>query len=307
MEIFLTLFTNLLPLYALIALGFIAGRYFGVERLSLANLAIYTIVPVVIFGFIAKLELQPEYLLLPIIIYALHAALGIIFYRLSPKIYPDKRANLLTIISTSGNHGYFGLPLVMLLFTEQWIAVYMFIILGAVIWEITGTYYIACRGQFSARDSLKRLAKFPTIYAVIFGLLFNVLGGDLSPMAEQYWTYFRGCYIVIGMMIIGCALGKIDRLVIAPKFITLSFAAKFIIWPLISWAFVLLDAFVLKLFPEDVHQLIMVAAIVPFAANISAFATQLNLDPEKAATTILLGTIFALLYIPLFLAFFNMR
>jgi len=44
--------------------------------------------------------------------------------------------------------------------------------------------------------------------------------------------------------------------------------------------------------------LMLILSIVPPAANIAAFAAQLNVQPEKAATTVLLCTIFALFYIP---------
>jgi hypothetical protein len=39
------------------------------------------------------------------------------------------------------------------------------------------------------------------------------------------------------------------------------------------------------------------------ASNTVAFATQLNAIPEKAAFTVLASTIFALLFIPLFVTF----
>ena len=44
--------------------------------------------------------------------------------------------------------------------------------------------------------------------------------------------------------------------------------------------------------------MLLIMSIVPPAANIAAFAATLDLNPEKAATTVLLGTIFALFYIP---------
>ena len=53
------------------------------------------------------------------------------------------------------------------------------------------------------------------------------------------------------------------------------------------------------MFEPEVHRLLYLLACVPFAANIAAYSAQMDLKPEKAATTILLGTIFALFYIPL--------
>ena len=44
--------------------------------------------------------------------------------------------------------------------------------------------------------------------------------------------------------------------------------------------------------------IVILITIVPPAANSVAFAAQLNIRPEKAATTVLLGTVLALFYIP---------
>jgi len=97
-------------------------------------------------------------------------------------------------------------------------------------------------------------------------------------------------------------LSKSKTLVIAPRFITLAFLGKFIIWPLVAYVFIWIDQTVLHWFAREIHQIIFVMAIVPPAANTAAFAAQLDMNPEKAATTILIGTLIALLSIPLMLA-----
>ena len=137
MNIFLTLFTNLIPLYILIGLGFIAGRYLNVDRHSIANVLIYTVLPVVVFGFVANLELKPAYALLPVITYVVAATLGLSMLALGKRIYGDNRANLLGICCSIPNTGYFGLPVIMLLFEPQWVGVYMFMMLGTVMYEAT--------------------------------------------------------------------------------------------------------------------------------------------------------------------------
>jgi predicted permease len=48
-------------------------------------------------------------------------------------------------------------------------------------------------------------------------------------------------------------------------------------------------------------------SIVPTAANVAAFASQLDLVPEKAATTVLIGTVIALFYIPAMLILMGMH
>jgi len=191
MDIFFLLFQNLLPLYVIIALGWIAGRYFDVDRQTLGSLGIYIFMPIVGFGFVAKLELQPIYAALPVVIFVLSGGLNCLYYWIAQKIYPDNRANLLSMCAAAGNIGYFGFPLVLLLFEQQWVGVYMFALMGGTIYEATIMYYVANRGKFDIRQSLLRLLKFPTIYAVVAGLIVNLANIELPDQFDTYWSYFN--------------------------------------------------------------------------------------------------------------------
>jgi predicted permease len=100
------------------------------------------------------------------------------------------------------------------------------------------------------------------------------------------------------MMLIGAALSRVQKFVFAPRFVSLSFAAKFVMWPAMVTGLILLDTHALHIYSAEIHKLFFVLAIVPIAANISAFAVEMDLKPEKAASTILLSTFFALFSIP---------
>ncbi|MGH1402629.1 MAG: AEC family transporter [Alphaproteobacteria bacterium] len=298
MSIFLSLFVNLLPLYALIGAGYFAGRVLKVDRQSLGSLAIYLFMPVVVFGSVANLDFKPSYIALPLFIYVVSTVVGLIFLKIGRRIYRDAQGNLMAMCASMGNTGYFGLPLIFLFFDEKAVAIYIFMMLGGLMYEATVGYYIAARGAFTARESLIKLVKFPTIYAMAAGFLVNYLDIELPDIFWTYWTHFKGAYVIVGMMIVGAALSTLDRFVFGPRFIALVFAGKFVAWITLAFGFVLLDRHVLHWFSSEVQDLVMVMALVPPAANIATFATQMNLEPEKAATTILIGTIFALFYIP---------
>lgn len=307
MEIFLTLVTNLFPLYVLIGTGFLIGRYVGLDKQTMANMVMYLCMPVVVFGFVADLELKPAYALLPVITFLIQLIIGFVMLHAGRAAYGDARANLLAMCTAMGNSGYFGLPLVLLLFEEQWVGVYMFMLLGFIFYEGTIGYYLAARGKFTVRESLIKVMKFPSVYAISAGLLINFMDVPLPDLFKIYWTYFKGAYVILGMMIIGAALSKLDRLVLAPRFLSLVVLGKFIIWPLMAYGFILADRSYFHMFEEPVLMLILVVSLVPPAANIAAFAAQFDIVPEKAATTIMLTTVFALFYIPAILVLTGMH
>lgn len=298
MTIFLFLLANLIPLYLIIGLGFFAGRFLNVDRRTLADMALYIFVPVVMFGFIADLDLRPAYALLPVISFGLSAGVAFMFLHIGKMVYDDNRANLLAMCTSMGNTGYFGLPVAMLLFDKHWLGLYMFLLLGTTTFEATIGYYIAARGKFTVRDSLIRLSKFPSIYAIVVALAVNLSGAELPESFHTYWGHFKGAYVIVGMMIIGAALAKVDKFVIAPKFTLLAFVGKFAVWPFLVFLLVTADSAWLHFFEPDIYRLFYLLSVVPPAANIAAFAAQMDMRPEKAAATILLGTVFALFCIP---------
>ena len=298
MDVFFSLFVSILPLYVIIALGWIAGRFYDVDKNSLANLAIYILVPAVTFYYMAGVEFRPAYFSLPFVAFGCYASVAIGAYWLGRKLYPDNRANLLAMCSGTKNNGYMGLPVIILFFKPEWVGVYVFTLTGSLVYEATVMYYIANRGQFSVQESIKRVLSFPVIYAALIGLVFNLLGFEIPEQTEDFWGYFRGAYVVVGMMIIGVSLSKVSKLVIAPKFLSLVFGAQFVAWPLITYGLVWIDESTTQFFADEVHKFFIVMSLLPPAANVAAYAATLDLNPEKAATTILIGTIFALFYIP---------
>ena len=298
MEIFLSIFFNLLPLYVLIGIGWFAGRYFEIQRQTLANLALFVLMPVMIFGFTAQLDLQPAYILLPFVMLAIQSCVAFAFLYVGRLVYQDNTPNLLAMCTAMGNFGYMGLPIVLLLFPVEMIGIYMFFLLGNILFEASVGYYIGARGNFTVQQSFKKLMHFPAIYAVFLGLIVNWAQWSLPTVFFTYLEYFKGAYILSGMMIIGVALARVEKIVLGPRFLALVFVGKFIAWPFCAFLVVGFDSLVTNLFTQDIHRILLILSLVPPGANIAAFATQLNLTPEKAATTVLLGTIFALFYIP---------
>ena len=165
----------------------------------------------------------------------------------------------------------------------------------------------AARGAFDVKTSLKKLIRFPALYAIAAGFLVNQMGLEPPELFWTYWAYFKGAYVCMGMMIVGAALSNVERLVFGPRFMAFVFFGKFVAWPVLIYAFVAFDRAILQWYTPDIHNLMLIMSLVPPAANIAAFAAQMNLKPEKAATTILAGTVFALLYIPAMIWLFGIQ
>jgi predicted permease len=298
MIVFLLVLGRILPLYFLIGLGFLAGRILHARKETVASLLIYVIAPFVIFHGAATTPLTPGVLALPIFFFLLCSALSVAFLAIASQIWTDARKNIVAFSAGTGNTGYFGLPLALALFDSDALGVVILSVLGFVLYENSVGFYITAMGRHSRRESLVRVFRLPTLYAYLSGLLVNVSGLPLGDSYESMAASFRGTYIVLGMMSIGLGIADMRRFELDCGFIGLSFAAKFLAWPLAAGALAFLDAAFLNFYSHRTHQIIILLSMVPLAANMVAVATTLRTEPEKSALAVLLSTVFALLYLP---------
>lgn len=302
--IFSLLLIKLIPLYVTVILGVIAGRKLHVHRESIAKIVFYMLVPFIMFSGVMKAEFTLATLMLPFITYALSAAITLLFYWLGKRLWSDAHANIIACTAGTGNTGYFGLPVAIALFDEPTVAIYILLMLGVTLVESSLGYFLAARGHATLREALIKTARLPTLYAFIFGVALRALDIPLPAVAWDFLANIRGAYTVLGMMIVGLGIAGMHRLVIDGKFIAVTYAAKFIVWPLVALAFGALDDAFLGMYGANVHNALMLLAIVPMAANTVVIATLLNIVPEKAATAVLLSTLLALVYVPLMAALF---
>jgi len=301
--VFSELCLKIVPLYIVIYLGYIAGKHFEVDRKSIAQLLFYPIIPIIFFDFAVRTEFQPTDLLLPFIVYGMSVFLSLLFYYLSKKIWKtDSRPNIIAFSAGTGNTGYFGLPVVLLLFNEQVAGIYMLMNIGLSIFDYTLGAYLVAKSKFSSRDSLIQVSRLPMLYAFAAGLIINSFGIKIPTMFDQVLDGIQGCYIILGMMMIGLGLSTVEKFRVNWKFMGMMFAARFLAAPLFLFIVVYLDLHYFHLYTSEIHLAILIVGFVPPAANTTVFATIHNCHPEDTATSVLAGTIFAMVYLPLAVA-----
>lgn len=299
MQVFLALLIKVLPLYGNLALGFIAGKWLHVQRESIATLMIYIISPLVFFSGITKMELSPVLLTIPLLGYALSLMVALPVFFLARRLYDDGRPNIMAAAAGTGNNGYFGLPVAMMLFDTQTVGIYLMLVIGVTIFESTFGFYITAKGQYTARESLHKTLRVPVVYALVAGACVSLAGLELPASLYEFFGYFEGAYAVLGMMIIGLGLSTMKKLELDIGFTGILFLARFAMWPLLALGLVWLDTQLFMAYSEAVHRAVLLISIMPLAANAVALASLLRCEPEKTATAVFLSAVFAALYVPL--------
>ena len=114
----------------------------------------------------------------------------------------------------------------------------------------------------------------------------------------------QGAYVVLGMMLIGFGISRINNFSFDYKFISLSFIGKFVMWPLIMLCLILVDYFFLNFYDIETYRAFILLSIVPIAANTGIFATVLDVHPDKVSSSVLFSTFFGLIYVPVISFFY---
>jgi predicted permease len=304
MSLFFSLVIKIVPLYLNILLGFIANKFLRIGREHIAKLMFFLFAPLVVFNGVVQVELTRFLLVLPILIFLLCTAMCFIFHSIAAKMWNDRTKDLAGFAAGSGNTGYFGLPLALLLLNDQGEGGFILASLGTTFFDNTVGYYMLSKQEKPAYESLLQLFKTPTIYAFALGLLLNGMPFQNTPIFMEFMGHIKGAYTVLGMMFVGFGLATLRDFKLDFKFIRLSFFAKFCIWPLLMMGLIALDHWVVDLFDKTIHQALMLIAIVPLGVNMAILASLFQVEPEKASSAVVLSLLVALLYVPIFATLF---
>lgn len=301
---FFALLIKILPLYMNIGLGYVASKALGTTRDSIARIMFFIINPLIIFNGVLNVKISAAVLFLPVLTFSICSSLCLIFYKLGKGYWDDSSRNLMAFSAGSGNTGYFGLPLALLIFNNEAEGVYVLALLGIVLYENSVGYYILAKGKHPSSECARKVLRLPAIYAFMGGLFLNLTGIGIPPVFSQFIDHIKGTFTVMGMMIIGLGLANLEHFKFDRKFIQLTFLAKFLIWPALIFCLNTLDSSFFGFYDSVTHKALFLVSIVPMAVNTVIIATILETQPEKAATAVVLSTVFALVYVPLMVTIF---
>lgn len=298
----LALFLKLIPLYVTVALGWVSGRYLQASGKHIAGIMLYIVTPSVVFSGVMAAPLSAEVVLLPFLVFAISSVLGIVQLKLARRVVTDGSASIIPLCVGSGNTGYFGVPVALLLFGEEGLGLYIVCMLGTTLFENSVGFYLAARGRYELKEALWRVLKLPSVYAFLAAVVLNLAGYRIPDIFVPLFDNLRGAYSVLGMMIIGMSITTFRGLAGNIRFTGLAFFGKFVVWPVVAILFWWVDANVLGIYDTAVHHAMFLISITPIAANTVVIATLLDTSPRQAAGTVLLTTLFALAFIPVMIA-----
>lgn len=300
MTIFNLVFFKILTSLLSVFLGYLSGKYGAVTKHSLASLIFYFIAPIIFFAIPTSSNgLQFSDMSISLVSFCLCCILSFSTYYLYGFIWDDSHKNILALSAGTGNSTFVMLPIVTALFDEKTLSIYALGLMGVAIYEMSIGCYFCARSISSFKESVIKIMKLPMLNAFILGVCFSLAGFRLPDFLDDFIINMKSSFFVLGMILIGVAVSRIEKLTLDFKFIGFAFLGKFVLFPLVFTIFVLIDKYLLGLYNQDYYNVLIMLSIAPMATNVIVLSSLYDIFPEKVATTVLLSIIFSLVYIPI--------
>ncbi len=176
-------------------------------REILSKIVLYIALPSMIFVNLREANISPNMLLLPILGIATSIILCVIAYiYCRARNYSKRTAWTIMIASSIMNTGFIGFPVSLGVFGNEGF-------LNALFFDLSTSAMIVIYGVILAkefggdrREVIKNTVTFIPLWAVIFGLIFNVFNIPLIYVVENILDYFAQATIPLIMIAIGLSL-----------------------------------------------------------------------------------------------------
>ena len=172
----------------------------------------------------------------------------LLFFYIGRKIWDDGTENLLAFSAGTGNLGYMMLPIIYVFFGEELLVIFFLMVVGMAFYENTLGFYMSAAGRYSPYESLIKLLKLPSIYSFILAVLVSKMQVKIPESIGVFTKNISVMYSILGMMVVGLSVSNIKKLEIDFKLLGMCILSRFIIWPLLTYALVLIDQNILHIY-----------------------------------------------------------
>lgn len=303
----LAILLKTLPFFALIGVGYLAGRarFFGAEATAaLTKFVFYFALSAMLFRFAANLSLGEvfswyfvfAYLWGCLVVYAI--ATGVAFWR----GVSIEEAAIEAQCAVIGNVGFLGVPMLVLLLGEAAAGpVLLVLAIDLIVFSSAITLIItaAREGRMSLgifRILAMGLLKNPMIVAIVLGLCWGATGWVVPAPANEFLAILGAAATPGALFAIGASLAgrNPERIEVAAW---LAFA-KLILHPA-AVAFGALVVFPVEPYAAGV---MIAAASLPVAGNVYILAAHYGVAPQRVSTAILMSTAISVLTVTAMIA-----
>jgi predicted permease len=285
----ISIFLNiLLPVFAIVLLGYVGGPRLGLEPRTLSKLAYYLLVPAFVFNVFSKAEVQVE-LTVRMAVFFIAVTLGAILVSFLVARLSGAKAELAAayvLVAAFGNVGNFGLPIIdFKVGAEGLLPASVYFLVGSTFGFLVGVMAATWHRDGGRWRAAWAAFTTPGVLAVVPAFLVNSLQAPIPAFIERSVALMAGALIPVMLLTLGVQLAemgrpRIDRHVIGASLVRL----------LVSPALALALAPLCGLAGVE-RSVGIVQAAMPAAVLTSLIALEHDLIPDFVTTVVLFSTI----------------
>ena len=289
---------TILSIVLMIFLGVFLRRidFLGIKEVeSLNNIVIYILMPCMVFSalYSADLSLLSTLGILPFIILASSFITGTITYLILRKFNIDEKRLWSVVVAVMiANTAFMGYPINLGIFGQEGLLRAIFCDIATLIIFLILSFVLSMKFGGSKKSAIKKIALFPSLWAVILGILFNFLNVPIGPVLENTVNYLGNGSIPLIMLSLGVSI-DFSGLTRSRNMIIFTSIMKLIIYLIIAFAFASILGLVDLQFKISV-----IEAAMPSGMLALVLAISYKLDFELTSDCILIDTVISLVSLP---------
>lgn len=288
----------LVPVFAIVAIGFVIARAVRVEPSALAKLSYWILGPAFIFDVLATADLDPSLIVNVVsattITMIAAGAVAVIVTRLLRLGFPSVAANVVT--SIYGNVGNFGLAISAFALGQEVLPIAGIVMVTVNTLGILVGVGLANFRHGSIVRAVKTAALSPLALAVVPALLVNISNLELPVWANRPVSLLAAALIPVMLLTLGIQLAHMRRTVPNPL-IAAPITIKLVFAPLAA-----LGAAALLDLGGVAGDVVVLQASMPAAVFTSLIALEHDLEADYVTSVVLAGTLASVLTLPAIIA-----
>ena len=279
----------ILPIFILIAVGFIAQKTMKMDSNTFSRMTIYIFVPAVMFIKMCSAKVDLQFFVTIIVFVTAIQILMFVIGEISARSlgYSRGKRKAFSNALTFFNSGNYGLPLADLVFKASPVAasVQVFIMM---IQNTTGNtvgVFQASSANSNYKKAFRHVFMMPSLYVLFLVLIINYCNISVPEQVMVPLKYLSDGFIGIALITLGVQLAEIEFTyniddVLLPCFIRL------ILSPFLGFLLVL--AMGIK---GELAQALIIGVSTPSAVNTAILAREFNNEPDYAAKIVFYSTL----------------
>ena len=288
----LNIFINVvLPVFLVAGLGFAFEKRFRPPIAPFNQLSLFILMPALVFLSLLQVDFRSEEPLrvaaFAVILAVAMLAVAFVIGRLARLDRPTSSALMLT--AAFPNLGNYGLPVVVLAFGQDGLAIGTLVLAVQSVYALTLAVIIASSGHSPIRSSLGQVLRQPVIYAVAAALVLNLAHLTLPPFVMSALTLPAQASIPVMRLVLGMNFAGTSRIE-QPALVGIAVFTRLIIGAVVGWLIV--EALGLGGVARGV---LLVGGAMPTGVFTILTATQFNTRPRFVADVVVAGTLVSII------------